>query len=65
MISYFKIDGILCYAQDIGGLFKALSQDYVVSDWRLFIDSLKWSLKVVLLDNGYRIPSILIAHSVH
>ena len=35
------------------------------SDWRLFIESSKWSLKGVLLHNWNKYPSIPIAHSVH
>jgi len=65
LISYFKVDGPLCYAHDIDGLFKALSQDYIISDWRLFIDSSQRSLKAVLLHNGNLKPCIPIAHSVH
>ena len=37
---------------------------YLASDWRLFIDSSKQSLKAVLLHNGNVYPSIPIAHSV-
>ncbi|KAL4125789.1 hypothetical protein QTP88_010029 [Uroleucon formosanum] len=65
LISYFKVDGPLCYAHDIDGLFKALSQDYIISDWRLFINSSQRSLKAVLLHNGNLKPCIPIAHSVH
>ncbi|GFX08255.1 uncharacterized protein TNCV_3267451 [Trichonephila clavipes] len=37
---------------------------YLPSDWRLFIDSSKRSLKCVLLNNGNKYGSIPIAHSV-
>ncbi|KAL4120542.1 hypothetical protein QTP88_013214 [Uroleucon formosanum] len=47
-----RVDGPLCNAHDINGLFKALSQDYIISDWRLFIDSSQRSLKAVLLHNA-------------
>ena len=36
-----------------------------VTQWRLFIDSSKRSLKGVLLHNGNMFPSIPVAHSVH
>ena len=34
-------------------------------EWRLFIDSSKFSLKAVLLHNGNTLPSIPVGHSVH
>ena len=37
---------------------------YDRNDWRLFIDSSKRSLKVVLLNNGNKFGSIPLAHSV-
>ena len=40
-------------------------ETYDASEWRLFIDSSKRSLKCVLLHNGNRFGSIPLAHSVH
>ncbi|GFV32392.1 uncharacterized protein TNCV_1676781 [Trichonephila clavipes] len=37
---------------------------YEPEEWRLFIDSLKRSLKAVLLHNGYRYASVPVGHSV-
>ena len=37
---------------------------YLASDWRLFIDSSKQSLKAVFLHNGNVYPTISIAYSV-
>ena len=54
----------LCYCTDKQGLFQEIGIVYSASDWRLFIDSCKQSLKAVLLHNGYVYPSIPIAHSV-
>ena len=54
----------LCYCTDIQGLFQKIGIAYSASDWRLFIDSSKPSLKAVLLHNGNVYPSIPIAHSV-
>ena len=54
----------MVYCCDINGLFEALSQSLEISEWRLFIDSSKVSLKAVLLDNGNLKPSIPVAHSV-
>ena len=42
----------LCYCTDIQSLFQEIGIVYAASDWRLFIDSSKQSLKAVLLHNG-------------
>jgi len=62
---FFVVDGPLCYCNDINGLFETLSQSHIASEWRLFIDSSKRSLKAVLLHNGNQKPCIPIAHSAH
>ena len=54
----------LCYCADIQGLFQEIGIAYSASDWRLFIDSSKRSLKADLLHNGDVYPFISIAHSV-
>ena len=46
---------------DVYGLMKCLN----ITEWRLFIDSSKLSLKAVLLHNENCLPSILIGHAVH
>ena len=55
----------LCYCTNIPGLFTSLGLPHNPSDWRLFIDSSKRSLKGVLLHNRNKYPSIPITHSVH
>jgi hypothetical protein len=65
LIRFFKMDGPLTYCCDIEALFISFSQVHVASEWRLFIDASKKSLKAVLLDIGNLRPSIPIAHSVH
>ena len=54
----------LCHCTDIQGLFQEIEIVYSTSDWRLFIDSSKQSLKAFLLRNGNVHPSIPIAQSV-
>ena len=54
----------LYFCTDIQGLFKEIGIAYSASDWRLFIDSSKRSLKAVLLHNGNVYPFIPTAHSV-
>ena len=61
---YFSMKGDLCYCNNIYGLFSAFNIDYDVSEWRLFIDASKYSIKAVLLHNGNIYPSVPIAHSV-
>ena len=61
----FRVDGPLCYCCDITSLFEKLGEDHIASEWRLFLDSSKRSLKAVLFHNGNIKPSVPIAHSVH
>ena len=49
--------------KDVDGLFKALNMSHCSDEWRLFIDSFKFSLKAVLLHNGNVLPSIPVAHA--
>ena len=42
---------------------EVLGHEYNPDPWRLFIDSSKVSLKVVLHHNGNRFPSVLLAHA--
>ena len=63
---FFTIDRPLCYCNNVNnGLFENLSQVHSPRDRRLFIDSSKRSLKVLLLRNGNQKSCIPIAHSVH
>ena len=62
---FFDMENKLCYCTNIPDLFMSLGLPHNLSDWRLFIDSSKRSLKGVLLHNGNKYPSIPIAHSVH
>ena len=52
LAAFFIVDGPLCYCHNVSEVFEILSQPHVASDWRLFIDSSKRSLKAVLLHNG-------------
>ena len=60
----FRVDGPLCYCYDITSLFEKLGKNHIASEWRLFLDSSKRSLKAVLLHNGNIKPSAPIAHSL-
>lgn len=62
--SHFSKENVLCYCKDINALMNDLGFTYNPNEWRLFIDSSKFSLKAVLLHKGNEIPSIPLAHSV-
>jgi len=62
---YLKKDNNVCYCHDITGLFKDFGETYDPTEWRLFIDSSKLSLKAVLLHQGNDKPLIPVAHAVN
>ena len=64
-VSFFDMENKLCYCTNIPGLFTSLGLLHNPSDWCLFIDYSKRSLKGVLLHNGNKYSSIPIAQSVH
>jgi hypothetical protein len=64
-IPYFAHDGSLVYCSDISGLMCKLGVVYDASEWRLFIDSSKRSLKGVVLHNGNKYTSVPVAHYIH
>ena len=53
----------IVYCNDSHRLFERIGLIYAPEDWRMFIDSSKKSLKVVLLHNGNKFPSVPIAYS--
>ena len=61
---FYSVEGELCYCNDVPGLFYDLKLDYDTSDWRLFIDASKESIKAVLLHIGNILPSIPVAYSI-
>lgn len=65
LIPFFKDENQLCYCTNVEDLFSALNLIHDPSEWRLFIDASKRSLKTVLLHNGNKYPSIPLAYSVH
>ena len=60
---FFTMEGILVACKDVEGLFKTLNMSHCSYEWRLFIDSSKVSLKVVLVHNENVLPSIPVAHA--
>lgn len=62
---YFSSTEKIVHCNDVDALFLALEQKHDPSDWRLFIDSSKLSLKAVLLHNGNTYPSVPVAYSAY
>ena len=54
---------MLC--NDVCSVMEVLGYEYNPDQSRLFIDSPKVSLKVVLLHNGNRFPSVPLAHAAN
>jgi len=57
-------DGVVFY-NDVCSVMEVLGREYKPEQWRLFIDSSKVSLKLVLLHNGNRFPSFPLAHAAN
>lgn len=62
--SFFDMQDCMCFCTDILGLMNEIGISHNPTDWRLFIDSSKFSLKAVLLHNGNQKPSVPVAHCV-
>ena len=50
---------------DVCSIMEVLGLEYNPDQWRLFIDSSKASLKVVLLYNEDKLPSVSLGHAVN
>jgi hypothetical protein len=62
---FFAMEGSLCYCRNVNDLFESLGLTHDSTEWRLFIDGSKFSLKGVLLHNGNEQPSIPVIHAVN
>lgn len=64
--AFFSEDKQFVYCNDIPGLLCQLGvTSYDPKEWRLFLDSSKYSLKCVLLHNGNAYGAVPVGHSVH
>lgn len=61
---YFHQDIDLVYYSNIEAIMQFLDIPIDLSEWRLFIDSSKTSLKGVLLHNGNKYPALPIVYSI-
>nr|XP_022900293.1 uncharacterized protein LOC111413523 [Onthophagus taurus] len=64
-VQFFTKDQGICYCNNVQRLFDELKIDHNPSEWRLFIDSSKNSVKTALLYNGNTLPTIPLAHAVN
>ena len=64
VISFFQMENELCYCCDIDGLFQFFEQEHSSTEWRLFIDASKTSVKAVLLHIGNQLPSVPVVYSM-
>ena len=53
------------FCNDVCSVIEVYGHGYNPDQWRLFIDSSKVNLKVVLLHNGNKFPSVLLAHEAN
>ncbi|XP_061404363.1 uncharacterized protein LOC133340279 isoform X2 [Lethenteron reissneri] len=63
--SFFTRQDGLFVCHNVTSLFEAIGIACNQNEWRLFTDSSSRSLKAVLLHNGNKYPSLLLAPSVH
>jgi len=61
----FSLEDGVVFCNDVCSVMEVLGHEYNPDQWRLFIDSSKVSLKVVLLDKGNRFPSVPLAHAAN
>jgi len=57
-------DGVV-FCNDVCSVMEVSDHEKNPDQWRLFIDSSKVSLKLVLLHNGNRFPSVPLAHTAN
>jgi hypothetical protein len=59
--SFFSQEKDLAFCTDVCSVLEVLLHENDKTEWRLFIDSSKVSLKAVLLHNGNKFPSVPLA----
>ena len=62
---FSSLEGGGVFCNDVYSIMEVLGHEYNSDQWRLFTDLSKVSLKVVLLHNGNRMPSIPLAHAAN
>ena len=62
---FYTEENDLVYCNNICGVMDVLDHEHKTTEWRLFIDSSKTSLKAVLLHNGNKFPSVPLAYATN
>ena len=63
--SFFPQEDSDVFCNDVCSIMEVFGHEYKPFQWRLFVDSSKVSLKLVLLHNGNRVPSVPLAHAAN
>ena len=63
LLALFTMKDDLCFCNDITELFEQLEIPYDKTNWRLFMNASKDSIKAVLLHDDNTLPSVLAAYS--
>jgi len=62
---FFSLEDSVVFCNDACSVMDVHGHEYNPDQWRLFIDSSKVSLKVVLLQDGSRVSSVPLAHAAN
>ena len=62
---FFSLENGVVFRNDVCSVMEVPGHDYNPDQWCLFIDSSNMSLKLVLLHNGNRFPSIPLFHAAN
>jgi len=62
---FFSQEDGAVFCNDVCSIMEVLGHEYNPDQWRLFRDSSKVSLKLVLLHNRNRFPSVPLAHAAN
>jgi len=62
---FFSQEYGVVFCNDVCYVMEVLGNEFNPDQWRLFIDSSKVRLKVVLLHNGNKLPSVPLAHAAN
>ena len=64
LAAIYDVQDKFCFCTNIEGLIEELCVEHRNDEWRLFIDSSKTSLKVILMNNGHTLLTVPQSHAV-
>ena len=62
---FFSLEDGVVFFNDVCSVMEVPGHEYNPEQWRLFIDSSKVSLKVVLIHKGNRFPFVPLVHTAN